>query len=318
MSMLQKNVFETEALSDLVLPREEISKIRRMTTWRLSFAAQLSEVVLISIIGVLLYGVLNKDSFMGVPSYFSVSVLVAVIAHFSFARADLYVVDLLFDEIAAMRVLLARWTVIFLGLAAFAALTHLQDRYSRLWFVGFYFGGAASLMASRTLFGVVLRRAVRRGFVTRSVVVYGDNGIAGRLMARLADNRSGARIVGVFDDSVTSDVAGEKTLVGLKALLEFVKHHRVDMVVISSPLNESESIDTAIRALRLLPLDIRVLPGLIGLDHISPLRTLRSELPGVHLIPVANRPISEVALWVKGSIDRAVSGFALLEVVGFV
>ncbi len=286
--------------------------VRHMTRWRLSFTVQAVELALIIAVGLLDYVVCTGGRLFVPPSYMSLSVMVAVISHFSFARANLYDVETLFDETAALRLILARWTVIFLGLAAFAALAHAQDSYSRLWFVGFYGAGLVGLLANRTFFALLVRRAVRRGYVTRSVVVYGDNELAGSMAARLANNRSGVRIVAVFDDSEEPAGVTGPHFGGLTDLLDYTKHHPVDMVVISLPLTESDRIDTAIRALRHQPLNIRVLPGLLGLDRMSPIRTGRTELPGVHLIPVAERPISDVALLIKGSFDRSVSAFALV------
>ncbi len=286
--------------------------VRHMTRWRLSFTVQAVDLAIIIAVGLLDYMALNDLSPFVPPSYVSLSVMVAVISHFSFARANLYDIETLFDEIAALRLILARWTVIFLGLAAFAALAHAQDSYSRLWFVGFYVVGLAGLLANRTFVALAVRRAVRRGYVTRSVVVYGDNELAGTMAARLANNRSGVRIVAVFDDTEEPAGAAGPRFGGLNDLLDYTKHHPVDMVVISLPLTESDRIETAIRALRHQPLNIRVLPGLLGLDRMSLIRTGRTELPGVHLIPVADRPISDVALLVKGSIDRIVSAAALV------
>jgi len=202
--------------------------VRHMTRWRLSFTVQAVELALIIAVGLLDYVVCTGGRLFVPPSYMSLSVMVAVISHFSFARANLYDVETLFDETAALRLILARWTVIFLGLAAFAALAHAQDSYSRLWFVGFYGAGLVGLLANRTFFALLVRRAVRRGYVTRSVVVYGDNELAGSMAARLANNRSGVRIVAVFDDSCEPSGVTGPHLGGLNDLLEFTRQTAVD------------------------------------------------------------------------------------------
>jgi Undecaprenyl-phosphate glucose phosphotransferase len=286
--------------------------VRHMTRWRLSFAIQFIEFIVIVAIGLIDHALCSGGEVVVPSVYLSLSVMVAVVAHFSFARVSLYEVESLFDEIAALRAVLARWTVIFLGLAAFAALAHVENEVSRLWFVGFYFAGLGGLLVNRTGFALIVRRAVRRGYVTRSLVVYGDNELAGSMAARLANNRSGVRVVAVFDDVDETTGATGPHLGGLSDLLEFTKHQPVDMVVICLPLSESERIEATIRGLRHQPLNIRVLPGKLGIDRMSAIRSERTELPGIQLIEVANRPISNLGLFAKEAFDRLIAFVALL------
>jgi exopolysaccharide biosynthesis polyprenyl glycosylphosphotransferase len=86
----------------------------------------------------------------------------------------------------------------------------------------------------------------------------------------------------------------------------------VDLVIITTPIEEFPSIKTTVEKLLPHPLSVRILPGAIGLDRLSPIRLSRSELPGIQLIKIADRPISDVALLVKSTTDKIVALFALV------
>jgi Undecaprenyl-phosphate glucose phosphotransferase len=243
--------------------------------------------------------------------------IAAFICHVSFSQAQLYDTDALLDEVRSIKSILIRWSTIFLGLAATTALAHRPDFYSRGWFAAFYVGGAAMLAGQRAVVAMAMRQWIRTGYVTQSVVLVGANDLAAGLIRRLEHNRSGIRITGVFDDRsgrTERFIRGVPVLGSVDDLLEFTKTHATDLVVVTLPISAADRLNAVVAKLRHQPLNIRVLPGEIGLDRISPIRLSRNELPGVQLIAVADRPISEFALFVKGTIDRATAGLGLVAI----
>ncbi len=302
---------------------------------------QLLDVVVVIGIALLLYPIANGYPHMPSVSYVIGSSAIALFCHFLFAQGHLYQIDMLLDETRAIKSILIRWSLLFLGFAAAAALVRQPDLFSRTWFVCFYVGGAALLAGERSFVALRIRQWIRRGYITQSVVIVGHNELAEALISRLDKNNSGIRVVGVFDDRavrvvedtagqdagqavpddapayaprgvVVHDLRGVPALGNVDDLLEYSKHHTVDLVVLTLPISATDRMNYVIGRLRHQPLTIRVLPGAIGLDRVSPMRLSRNELPGVQLIAVADRPMSDFALFVKGAIDRLAAGFALL------
>jgi Undecaprenyl-phosphate glucose phosphotransferase len=303
---------------------------RYFTRWRVIVAVQSLDFTAIVIAALATYPATGQGIAAMPARYFVGALIAAAVCLASFAQGHLYEIDSLLDESRTIKSLLARWTLVFLALAATAAFAHTPDAFSRLWFLGFYAGGAAWLVAQRSMVGLLMRRWIRRGFVTRTVAVVGGNALSAALLARLAGNRAGIRVIGVFDERESGGPAAGSPAAGapgagsptagfggqphgnLNDLLELTKHHAVDLVILTLPIAAAERLNHVIRRLREQPLDIRLLPGEIGLDQVSPIRLSRREIPGVQLIVVADRPMSEFALLVKGAFDRTVAAAALI------
>ena len=276
---------------------------------------QLLDVIVIVAIAMVVYPVAGRTQGWLPPHYIVGAGMVAAISHISFYQACLYEMDSLLDPARSIRTLFWRWTVVFIMLAALAALVHAPNLYSRLWFAGFYVGGFAAIGIERCLVARLIKAWIARGHHTLCVAIVGGNLLSERLIERFRDNPWGIRIVGVFDDRHRDNVAhisGVQLLGTIADLLEYSKIHEVDTVVVTLPISGSDRIRAIIRQLRQLPVNVRVLPGAIGLERISPIRLARTELPGVQLIAVADRPISEVALFAKDVLDRAFAAAALL------
>ena len=288
---------------------------RSITRWRIMLLTQLLDLAVIVAIALIVYPVTGRTHGWLSPHYLLGAGMVAAISHISFYQAHLYDMDSLLDPVRSMKSLLWRWTIVFMMLAALAALVHAPNLYSRLWFAGFYVGGFAAIGIERCLIARLVRAWIARGHHTLCVALVGGNSLSERLIERFRDNPWGIRIVGVFDDRHRDNVAhiaGVQLLGTIGDLLEYSKTHEVDTVVVTLPISGSDRIRAVIRQLRQLPVNVRVLPGAIGLERISPIRLARTELPGIQLIAVADRPISEVALFAKDVLDRALAAAALL------
>lgn len=291
---------------------------RFLTRWRLVLVTQALEAAVIIAVAILLYPVSGGGMWHVPPRYLLGALAAAAICNFIFAQGKLYNIDVLLDETRAIRSMLVRWSFVFLTVAASAALLHQPDLYSRTWLVSFYVGGFAVLAGQRACLASLIRSWIRRGYTTQSVVIVGYNSLAGKLIKRLEDSDSGIRVRGVYDDSYDGSSAmlyGVPVRGTVNDLLDFTKSNLTDLVVITLPIAETDQINAAIGKLRQQPLNIRVLPGPIGLDRISPIRLSRTDLPGVQLIAVADRPISEFALFLKGAIDRAAALLGLIMIL---
>jgi Undecaprenyl-phosphate glucose phosphotransferase len=310
-------------LAAITFERDEASANRLtgfLPRWRVILLVQCLDVAAIVGTALLLFPLTGKSLAHLEPRYLAGALVAAVICHISFKQNRLYEIDALLDETFAIKSIMIQWGLLFLGLAAMTALARVPQAYSRLWFGGYFVFGAGALAAERLSVALALRTWIRRGYVMQSVVLVGANEAAASLIDRLARNRSGVCVTAVFHDDAEmaagalrgTAIRGVPVLGGVDDLLEYAKTHPVDLVVLTLPISAAERLQAAVAKLRRQPLNIRVMPGEIGLDGISPIRIARDELPGVQLIAVANRPMSEFALFMKGAIDRVVAAVALL------
>jgi Undecaprenyl-phosphate glucose phosphotransferase len=305
---------------------------RVLSRWHLIFATQLLDFVLIMTVAMVAYPLTVGGSGSGTLHYLSGAAVIAIICHFYFAQGHLYHINALLNETKAAKSIALRVSLVFMALAAIAALTHQQTLFSRLWFGTFYAGTIVALAAGRSVVAALIRSWIARGYITQSVAIVGVNDVTNHLIERFKVNRFGIRIAGVFDDRAggadqtdghftgSGAITGELAGGGLDDLLAYASSNTVDMVVIALPIASAERITNVIRKLRQLPLNIRILPGAIGLERFSPIQLERTELPGVQLITVADRPMSEVAWIAKGALDRfaALIGIILVSPILFI
>lgn len=288
----------------------------KMTRWRLRLLTQMLDVLVIVVIALLVYPITGRSHGLIFSStYLLGASMIAVVAHFSFYQAGLYEMDALLDPPRAIKILGLRWTAAFMMLAAFAALVHVPNLFSRLWFTGFYVGGIAGVGIGRCAIARLIRVWIARGHHMMSVAIVGANPLAKSLIAKFRNNGLGISFVGVFDDRERDQrppVAGIQQRGTIDDLLAYSRAHGVDLVVVTLPIAAAARIQRVLRQLRQQPLNVRLLPGPIGLDPLSPIRVARAELPGVQLISVADRPISDVALFAKTMLDRGGAAAALL------
>jgi Undecaprenyl-phosphate glucose phosphotransferase len=286
-----------------------------LTRRRVSFLIQVWDIVSITSIALLLLPLARQRGESFPPNYLSAILAITALAHYSFFRAGLYEIDCLMAPIRAIRAAVLRWTSVFVVMAALAALTHQPGQYSRLWFGGLYVSGIAVLAATRWLTAGLIREWIRLGHHIYSVALVGNNELAEKFIQKFKQNQFGIKIIGVFDDRTRAPVASLRMPAKhgtIADLLSYAQIREVDLVVVTLPIAATARIQAVIHRLRQQPLNVRLLPGAIGLERISPMRLSRSELPGVQLISIADRPISEFALFAKGVMDRMGAALAVI------
>lgn len=286
-----------------------------LTRWRVIFITQLLDAMVIITLALLIYPASQRSGVITPLDYFIGSITIAAICHFSFFHGRLYEMESLQDPLPSIRALWMRWSVVFIMLAALAALSHDKTEISRVWFGAFYLGGAALLAVERGLVAELIREWIRRGYETMRVAIVGGNELTLNLIDKFKHNRWGIRIIGVFDDRNRDNVQRFKDVPRLGTvadLLEYSKLNHLDLVVVTLPITASKRIRAVIRQLRQQPVNVRIMLGEIGFDRIIPVRMTRQELPGVQLVPVVDRPISEYELFVKGVFDRVAAAIGLV------
>jgi Undecaprenyl-phosphate glucose phosphotransferase len=285
------------------------------TRWRLMMFAQNVETIIMLIISLLAYSVYPHRGGVFQATYAICAASITISCGLSFYQGGLYQMQALLNPLRALRAIILRSTALFVTFAAAAAFSHEAEAFSREAYALFYAATISSLGLERILLARFIRAWIDRGHHTLSVAVVGANQLAEKFISKISKNDVGIRIVGVFDDrnrEHLSHILGFPKLGSIDDLLEYSKAHEVDMVVVTLPLDASDRLQAVFRQLRKQPLNVRVLPGALGLERISSIRLEREEIPGVQLISVMNRPISEFSLLIKSLIEISIAGFSLL------
>jgi Undecaprenyl-phosphate glucose phosphotransferase len=288
---------------------------RYLARWRVSLLAASFDVTGIVFVAELTYPGARQAGAFGIPAYLAGATGISLLCCAWFQHAELYKIDILVDSIQAIKSLFAGWTMMFLLLATLELMLKQPDLSSRRWLVEFYAGGIVALGCGRWMFAQLVKSWIARGHITKTVAVVGANDLTAELLRRLNGNRFGIRVIGVFEERLrdkTTEIAGVKRLGQIEDLLRFAQTEPIDLVVITLPITATDRITAVIRKLRRQPFNIRVLPGAIALDRISHIRLGRTELPGIQLIAVTDRPLSDAALIIKSAFDRLAAVFGLI------
>jgi len=179
-----------------------------------------------------------------------------------------------------------------------------------------YTAAAAATFAvlSRIALFAVMPAAQGRLVAPQRIAVVGSGESARRLIRWIeATSPRLVRVMGVFDDrdrKRTSDSEVAALIRGnIADLIESYKSAPFDKVVIALPHAAEDRLLDLLRRLRQLPVDIVLAPDLIGFRSS---RQGQSEIAGLKLYTLTDRPIRGPQRVVKGVIDRLLSGLALL------
>lgn len=170
-----------------------------------------------------------------------------------------------------------------------------------------------AILSRAALFGG-FSGASRRLVAAQRVAVVGSGESANRLLNWLEVSDFGlVEVVGVFDDRsrdrLVDSALGQLVCGNTADLIELYKSAPFDKIVLALPHSAEDRLLHLLRRLRQLPVDIVLAPDLMGF------RTERqghSELAGLKLYSLADRPIREPQRLVKGAFDRLLAGAALL------
>jgi len=288
--------------------------------WHLIATAQLLDMLLVLFIAMLTYNLLgHRMPGVNPVRYAWASAAIGVACHFGFARGHLYEIECIRDAAKANRHLLVHWTRIFLFFAAVAALTHQDSDFSRVWFLCLYLSGAALFVSERVALAGVYRAGLRRGYYRKNVVILGSGSIAETLVKRLHE-KTDVRIVGAYapesldmDGSLQSGYVGDIPIRGgIEALLELSRYTAIDTVILAVPHTTSGGLRGIISQLSVQPFEIKVAPESLGLDGVRSTGPAAADFGGIFLLPIVDKPISEISFFLKGAVEWIIAAFILL------
>jgi putative colanic acid biosynthesis UDP-glucose lipid carrier transferase len=223
-----------------------------------------------------------------------------------------YEFDRLLSAARSIRGVLARLSLIMLGLIAFGFALKISESYSRFWLFAWAGASGALLVALRVVAAALLRRAARDGGVfSRRIAVVGRTPAAEKFKELAESGDRAVSVVGVYDANF-KDAASSKSfdLTGnLAALARAARAGEIDDIVIATPDADPADMAALVRRLSILPVAIAVAPNLLWLEHTG------GQVAHVGSAPILNlyrRPLEGWGGFLKTLEDRALGLVAAL------
>lgn len=183
--------------------------------------------------------------------------------------------------------------------------------YSRLVLALFAVLAPLGVISLRSSIRWLLRRARRRGFNLRFVLLVGSGPLAESVVARISGRPdAGLRLIGVVaDGALGGAVAGAPVIGGYADLKSILRGQRVDQVIVALSRHESERFEKVAAELADEVVNVKVVPDLL---HGFNLRSTVETLDGLPVIGLQESPLVGWAALAKRSFDILVSGLLLL------
>ena len=202
-------------------------------------------------------------------------------------------------------------TLFFILIYGFLSGT-LRD-FSRLWLSLSFVIGFALLLANRKMMVHALRKASQSGQITESIVIVGANERAEKIMTSIQGTPdANIAMLGVFDDRFSrpmSELLQTNFLGTTGDLLDYIRRHRVDRVVVALPWITSDRTNALLRRLGTVPVRIDLVPN----DMIWQYPNIDMErIGGVPVLTIANSRVERQMGMIKRVEDIVISSLALM------
>jgi Undecaprenyl-phosphate glucose phosphotransferase len=238
----------------------------------------------------------------------------AFVAGSLFQMSGLYAVRALSSLRSSVWRLAGSWSGALVALMATLFFLKSGPDFSRVWLTVWGSVGFLTLLLIRLSVQSFARNAIAEGRFARRAVVYGTGPLAEAVIRALeTDAASDVRICGVFDDRAfertSGAVAGYPSLGGTTELVTFCRRHTVDMIIIALPLAAEARVERLMRAIRVLPADIRMAASASALKLSA---HAYSYIGNVPMLDLSDRPLSDWGRIAKESLDKSIAAVALI------
>lgn len=210
------------------------------------------------------------------------------------------------------------WVATLTILVIIASATKVTSNYSRIWFGLWGLLGISGLAIYRLLLQWSISSLRRSGFNTKKVIIVGDAKFAARLVKQF--NRyagSGYEVLGYFFDQTTPEPEDERPIGwlgqidGLKACIEGAN---VEQVWIALNMQESNSLDAALKQLRNTTVDINLVPDLMSYQVLN---SGLAEIAGVTVVEISKTPLNQGGKTQKLFLDILLASAVLIILAPF-
>ena len=266
----------------------------------------------ILITGAVLYGALinfSTDTF-GIYAAAICFVWITVLMLFQFS--GLYQFEAVLRPLSSVDKLVISFLTSFLFLLAAAFSVKVSSTISRVWIGGFGTGAFAATFLIRLALSRLVLQLSRQGVFTRHVIIAGSSEHVARLLRRMQDVRPDfVSLTGLFvDGAARSNLCGVPVMGGLGDIATFVRHSRVDDVVIALPWSAERRVLALVDQLRELPVNVYLGSDLVGfsLDFREP----PGHFANAPVFAVIGHPLSGWGVAIKAIEDYALGTLALI------
>lgn len=202
-------------------------------------------------------------------------------------------------------------TLFFILIYGFLSAT--LREFSRLWLTMSFLIGFALLLTNRKIMVHALRKASQNGQMTESIVIVGANDRAEKIITSIQGMPySNIAVLGVFDDRFNrpmSELMLENLLGTTGDMLDYIRRHRVDRVVVALPWITSDRTSSLLTRLGTVPVRIDLVPN----DMIWQYPNIDMErIGGVPVLTIANSRVERQIGMIKRAEDIVISSIALL------
>lgn len=195
----------------------------------------------------------------------------------------------------------------------FGYLSGALSAYSRLWFIFSSCSSVGLLLVNRVVIAQIVHRARQADMLTEAIVVVGANERAEMVINSIrGTEHSNIEILGVFDDRVQRELPASlnsQMLGSTNTLLDYIRQHRVDRVVVALPWVATDRIEALLKKLRTVPVRIDLVPSNVVWQFPG---INMERLAGVPVLTVANSRVDEQMGWLKRLEDLVISSILLL------
>lgn len=210
--------------------------------------------------------------------------------------------------------LVAAWTTVMLLMAAVTVFAYPGQHPPLAWLAWWFAYGLAGVLAARLLLEGRLYRWYHGGQLARRLVITGAGDRAAALANTLHDGSDGSvRILGLFVDPSESPMPGTPLPCPILGCAEdlprFVRTQAVDVVAVALPWHAEERLQTWVKRLKNLPVDVVLSPPSSTLPSGS---WAVSTVSGIPFLKVSERPLSGWRYVAKGLEDRVIALILLI------
>ena len=216
-----------------------------------------------------------------------------------------YDVETLFVRRHRLTLIARSWGITAIFLVTLGFILKASAQISREWGLAWFFGTAAALWLTKTLFSALLNRTKANGVFDVRTAVFGGGEQAQRLVSYFR-SRSDLmlKLVARYDDRTDDSDNSMPRKGGLAALLSSIRNSEVDQVIVALPWSSEQRVQEVVQQLALTPVRIRLAPDLVGFAYRDKPQAVLGGLP---VLTLFDRPISGLDQSLKWIEDQLLS-----------
>jgi Undecaprenyl-phosphate glucose phosphotransferase len=264
--------------------------------------------------GLLAYVFLVDRAIPPAELYLAAVLFIWLASLFIFNYVGLYKFAAIMAPVANLLRLLVAFGTAFLLLLAIAFSLKISAGYSRTWMFSYGMLAFAAIFLTRVIGYLLISHLAKIGVFARNVLIVGGGEAAEKLLDLMARERPCFNFVaGIFDDRLEriGPKVGQAPVLGnLDDLIEYVRSHRVDDIIVTMPWSAEERLGSIIDKLRVLPTSIHLESNLGGFRFSY--RPSPNPFIGVPMVEVVKLPLTGWHIGLKSLEYKLFGGLLLL------